>query len=152
MEKNEFSISLKLVENYLFNIDFGEFGNLLADEPEPMGGGEGPSPAALLAASVANCLCASLLFAVRKYKEDPGAIAAKITGTMDRVDGMLRVTHFDVQISLGVEGASLVNIDKVLSQFENFCTITQSVRRGIEIDVSVNDSEGKVLNTVKATT
>jgi len=152
VEKNEFSISLKLVENYLFNIDFGEFGNLLADEPEPMGGGEGPSPAALLAASVANCLCASLLFAVRKYKEDPGAIAAKITGTMDRVDGMLRVTHFDVQISLGVQGASLVNIDKVLSQFENFCTITQSVRRGIQIDVSVSDSEGKVLNTVKATT
>ncbi|MDX1492110.1 MAG: OsmC family protein [Pseudohongiellaceae bacterium] len=145
MSEKQFSISLRLVENYLFNIDFGEFGNLLADEPEPIGAGEGPNPAAMLAASVANCLCASLLFAVRKYKEDPGEINAKITGTMGRIDGLLRITHFSVDINLGVASDTLQNIDKVLTQFENFCTVTQSVRRGIAVDVNVSDSEGKSL-------
>ena len=66
MSENQFTLSIKRVENYLFQLDFGEFGNILADEPEPLGGGEGPSPSAMLAASVANCLSASLIFALSK--------------------------------------------------------------------------------------
>lgn len=152
MDSKEFSITLKQVENYLFNIDFGEFGNLLADEPEPLGGGEGPNPATLIAAGVANCLCASLLFSVRKYKEEPGEISARITGTMGRVDGMLRITHFDVEIQFGAAASSLAHIDKVLAQFENFCTVTQSIRRGIPVAVSIKDGDGSILHTSNSAT
>ena len=73
MDDSQFTLSLKRIENFLFQIDFGAFGNVLTDEPEPLGGGEGPNPSAMLAAAVANCLSASLLFALRKHKEDPGA-------------------------------------------------------------------------------
>jgi hypothetical protein len=42
----------------------------LTDEPPPLGQGAGPNPSRLLAASVANCLSASLLFALRKFNPD----------------------------------------------------------------------------------
>ena len=64
-DNNQFSIQVQLIEDYLFKIDFGEFGDVLTDEPPPLGGGEGPNPARLVAAAVGNCLCASLLFSLR---------------------------------------------------------------------------------------
>ena len=142
MEEKTFSVKLKLLENYLFQIDFGEFGNVLTDEPEPIGGGEGPSPTAMLAASVANCLSASLLFALRKYKQDPGEINATVTGTVARVEKYQRVTKLTVQIHLAVASDSLADLDKAVSQFENFCTVTESVRHGIPVEVEILDNAG----------
>lgn len=69
-------VNLKLVEGYKFEVDFGDFGTITTDEPEPLGTGSGPSPSQLLAAAVANCMAASLMFAVRKYKGDPGQMSA----------------------------------------------------------------------------
>lgn len=142
MEEKTFSVKLQLLENYLFQIDFGEFGNVLADEPEPIGGGEGPSPTALLAASVANCLSASLLFALRKYKQDPGDISATVTGTIARVEKYQRVTKLSVQIHLAVAREALADLDKAVSQFEHFCTVTESVRHGIPVEVEILDNAG----------
>lgn len=141
----EFSISLKLEQNYQFLIDFGEFGDLLADEPEPLGQGEGPNPSRLLAASVANCLSASLLFAIRKFKEDPGELSATTKGSMTREDGRWRITKLEVCLNLGVKAEDLSHLERVLSQFEDFCVVTQSVRQGINVEVSVVDVEGKAL-------
>ncbi len=137
----EFKIKLKLLENYLFQIDFGEFGNLLVDEPPPLGEGEGPNPSALLAASVANCLSASLLFAIRKYKEDPGSIVAEISGQLERDENnRLRIYKMSVDIHLASE---VKHIERAMAQFENFCIVTQSVRNGIEVDVRVLTKDGK---------
>lgn len=72
-----FSVKLELLENYIFKVDFGDFGDILTDEPAPLGNGEGPNPSRLIAAGVANCLCASLLFALRKFKDSPPAFAPK---------------------------------------------------------------------------
>ncbi|HET8695649.1 MAG TPA: OsmC family peroxiredoxin, partial [Aquabacterium sp.] len=40
---------------------------------------------------------------------------------------------------------SLQHLDRVLDQFEAFCTVTQSVGQGIPVKVMVSDSEGKQL-------
>jgi organic hydroperoxide reductase OsmC/OhrA len=98
-----------------------------------------------LAASVANCLAASLMFAVRKYKEEPGKVRAEVHGTMERVEGRQRITKMKVRLELGNAAANIPHIERVLSQFENFCVVTQSVRSGIAVDVEVVDSEGAVL-------
>lgn len=142
MKDNQFCVKLKLIENYLFQIDFGEFGNLLTDEPAPMGGGEGPDPASLLAAAVVNCLSASLMFAFRKYKDDAGELTATVTGTFGRVGKYQRVTQLNVQMQLGAARADLPNLDKVVSQFENFCTVTESVRNGVPVTIAIVDSKG----------
>ena len=56
--------------DYRFEVDFKTPGQplLLTDEPAPLGGGAGPNPARLLGAAVANCLAASLLFSLRKFR------------------------------------------------------------------------------------
>ncbi|MGH1470891.1 MAG: OsmC family protein [Cellvibrionaceae bacterium] len=117
----------------------------MTDEPEPLGGGEGPNPSQMLAASVGNCLAASLLFASRKYGDDPGEISATIEGSVERVNKRLRITNISVKLQLDDNVDRLPNIEKALNQFEDFCVVTQSVRSGINVDVSVTDNEGKKL-------
>jgi organic hydroperoxide reductase OsmC/OhrA len=144
-EKHEktFSVSMKLLEKYLFEVDFGEFGNIMTDEPPPLGDGEGPNPSAMLAAAVANCMSASLLFALRKYQDDPGELRATVTGTVERVEKYLRVTAMHVEIHLGKNASLLPALPKVMSQFENFCVVTQSVRHGVPVTVDVVDAAGE---------
>ncbi len=145
-ESNSFSVQLRLLSGYKFEIDFGDAGQLLSDEPPPLGAGEGPNPSRLLAAAVANCLAASLLFAVRKFKEDPGQVQAKVAGELERQDGRWRIGKLQVDLQLGTDAAVIPHLERALSQFENFCVVTQSVRQGIEVAVQVRDSAGKLLH------
>lgn len=137
-------VDLKQLEDYRFAIRFGDnLPELIVDEPAPTGAGAGPSPLQLLAASVGNCLCASLLFALRKFKHQPEPItctASAVTGRNEQ--GRLRVSSIKAVLTLGVPGRSLAHIDRVLDQFEAFCTVTQSVGLGIPITVEVWDSTG----------
>ena len=143
-DNNQFSISLELVEDYLFKIDFGEFGDVLTDEPPPLGSGEGPNPARLVAAAVGNCLCASLLFSLRKQKDTPGQVRATVKGEMARLDGRWRIGKLDVVMQ--VENPdSLPHLPQALEKFEDFCVVTQSIRSGIPVNVRVEDSQGNTL-------
>lgn len=147
MSEQSFSVSVKVLEHYVFQVDFGDFGRIITDEDAPLGTGEGPNPARMLAASVVNCLTASLLFAIRKYKGDPGEVTATIKGSVTRVDKRMRIESLDATLQLDADPALLPELDKALAQFENFCTVTQSVRAGIEVKVSVVDKSGKVLHS-----
>ena len=140
-----FEVKLNLIDNYKFEVDFGEFGQIITDEHEPVGHGEGPGPSQLLAASVANCLAASLMFAIRKYKQEPGQVSATVRGDTERVDGRLRITGMQVELHLGQAADSIDKLERALEQFENFCVVTQSVRNGIQVDVTVLDEDGQVL-------
>lgn len=144
-EQREFSVSLTLLQGYKFEVDFGEFGQLFSDEPAPLGEGDGPNPSRLLAASVANCLAASLMFAIRKFKEEPGKVSATVNGALERHDGRWRIGKLDVQLQLGNSAQHLPHLERALAQFEDFCVVTQSVRQGIEVSVSVTDSDGTLL-------
>ena len=144
-DEKTFSVKLELVENYVFKVDFGDFGDIVTDEPEPLGNGEGPNPGRLLAAAVANCLAASLMFAIRKFKEDPGQVKADVKATMARVDGLWRIPRIEVALQLGNTAEAITHLPRVLEQFENYCIVTQSVRNGIAVDVQVRDGNGQVV-------
>lgn len=144
-EDKTFRVRLDLLEDYVFKIDFDEFGYILSDEPAPLGSGEGPNPARLLAAATANCLCASLLFALRKKKQQPQDISAEATGQITREDGRWRISRLEVVLSLDDEALDPGVLEQALAQFEDFCIVTQSVRQGIQVDVSVQNRQGKVL-------
>lgn len=143
-DHNQFSIRLELMEDYLFKIDFGEFGDVLTDEPPPLGKGEGPNPARMVAAAVGNCLCASLLFALRKKKDQPGNIQATVTGQLERIDGRWRIGKLDVVMQVA-NPDSLSHLPSALEQFEDFCVVTQSIRQGIPVNVTVQDTAGNSL-------
>lgn len=130
--------------DYRFLVDFGgAIPNMMADEPPPLGEGTGPSPSDFLLAGVANCLTASLLFALRKFKQDAGTLTATATARIDRnEEKRLRVQEISVAITLGKAGREVEQLEKILSQFEAFCTVSMSVRQGIPIVVTVDDAEG----------
>ncbi len=143
---HEVSVTVRQQSDFQFLIDFGGIAKLQADEPPPLGKGEGPTPNHLLAAAVGNCLSASLLFALRKYKQDPGGITTTATCTIDRNEqGRLRVQRIDVRIRFGRAAAELAHLDRALAQFEEFCTVTQSVRGGVDVHVRVEDAQGTAL-------
>ena len=146
-DTQQFSFTLEQQEDFAFLIRFDQdIPPLLSDEPPPLGKDAGPNPSRLLAASVANCLSASLLFALRKFKNNPGPITTVVTAHLDRNEAKrLRVGSVDVMIQVDAPADSLEHLDRVLDQFEDFCVVTQSVRSGFPVHVSVRDAAGKVL-------
>ncbi|WP_267222232.1 OsmC family protein [Dyella silvae] len=141
-------ITLEQIADYEFKVRFDDTAipDLITDETSPLGHDGGPNPSRLLAAAVANCLSASLLFALRKYKNAPGTIGAKAKATLARNEhGRWRITHISVDLQLADKAELLDHLDRVLAQFEDFCIVTQSVRQGISVDVSVRDGDGNTL-------
>jgi uncharacterized OsmC-like protein len=119
---------------------------LLSDEPAPMGQSAGPSPVELLASAVGTCLSNSLLFALRKFKQQPEPLQCEVEAVVGRnAEGRMRVQTLSAKLTLGVAAASLERLDRVLDQFESYCTVTQSVRRAIPVTVSVYDALGEQL-------
>lgn len=146
-ESHQFSFSLEQQDEFAFLIRFDkDIPPLLTDEPPPLGKDAGPNPARLIAAGVANCLSASLLFALRKHKNQPGPITATVTAHMERnEEKRLRIAGMDVVIQVDTPADCLDQLDKVIDQFEDFCVVTQSVRAGFPVNVTVRDGDGKVL-------
>ncbi len=144
---NEFLVILEQLQDYHFAIHFGEGKPvLIADEAPPLGVGAGPTPGQLLMAAVANCMADSLLFALRKFKQSPEPLRAEASADLGRnTEGRLRILAIHVTLRLGVPAAGLMHLDRVLSQFESFCTVGQSVAQGIPVLVKVTDSSGTVL-------
>lgn len=148
MSESLVTVRLTQRRDYQFDNQFdngsgGAVPTLLTDEPAPLGEGAGPSPIQLLCAAVGNCLSASLLFSVRKYKEEPGAIACEVQAEVGRnADKRLRVLGLTARLTLGVPAGGLAHIDRVLAGFEEFCTVTASVRAAIPVTVQVFDAQG----------
>lgn len=141
-------VSLEQQGNYSFLVHFDEaqIDDLLTDEPEPLGNGAGPNPARLLLAALANCLSASLLFALRKFHNQPGRLRAEATARMERnAAGHWRIPKAWVELHLAEGADQHQQLPRILEQFENFCIVTQSVREGIEVAVTVKDAQGCVL-------
>lgn len=146
--EQSFEVTLEQVSDYEFRVRFDDTAipDLITDETSPLGRDAGPSPSRLMATAVANCLAASLLFALRKFKNTPGKIGAKSRLTMGRNEhGRLRITHIGVELQLADKAEVLEHLDRVLAHFEDFCIVTQSVRQGIAVDVSLRDGEGALL-------
>lgn len=144
MSESNIHVQLQQKQDYQFDISFGAgIPVLLGDEPAPLGAGQGPSPMQLLAAAVGNCLSDSLLFALRKFKQAPEPLRCDVQAEEGRnAEGRLRVLSIKAVLTLGVPAASLQHLERVLSQFEAYCTVTQSVAQGIPVSVEVVDALG----------
>lgn len=140
-------VTLTQQQDYQFRIEFeGNMPALISDEPAPLGGGTGPSPVQMLSAAVGNCLSDSLLFALRKFKQTPEPLHCTVDAEIGRNEQKrLRVLKMTAALHLGVPASSLEHLDRVLDQFEAYCTVTQSVGQGISIEMQVFDSTGKRL-------
>lgn len=140
MDRNDFSVTLTLRHGMQFAAQFDEPGLplLVMDEPPPLGEGSGPNAARVLAAAVGNCLSASLLFCLKKQRLTLNGMRARVKGTLERNEhGRLRIAGLQAQLHPDLAPDDRARMARCLELFEDFCIVTQSVRRGITVDVSV---------------
>ncbi|MBE7419895.1 MAG: OsmC family protein [Ideonella sp.] len=145
MNEERVTVQLAQRQHYQFDNRFGApIPALLTDLPPPLGAGAGPSPEHLLASAVGNCLSASLLFALRKFNpQAAGRIGAEVTIETGRnAERRLRVTGLHARITIGDDVSAYRNLDRALAGFEDFCTVTASVRTSIPVAVQVFDARG----------
>jgi len=146
-EKEPLSLTLDHIEGFEFETHFDwDVPALLLDEPEPIGHRKGPNAARLVAAAVGNCLSASLLFCLEKARMELKDMSTAVKGFLERNErGRLRLVRLDVHITLDVEGEKPPRVSRCLELFEDYCVVTGSIRKAIEVNVLVADPQGTTL-------
>ena len=132
---------VQLVDGYRFTATFPDVPGanpITLDEAAPLGTGAGPTPAGLLAAAIGGCLSASLTLCLNKARLDPDAVNAHVTARMGQnASGRIRIEAIDVDLTPCFAGADSSGFDRCKALYEDFCIVTESVRRGIPVNVHV---------------
>jgi len=103
MESSTLTIELTQRADYCFEARFDNpaIPALVTDEPPPLGADNGPNPVRLLGTAVANCLAASLLFALRKFRIDMEPLRAIATVAVRRnAQNRQRIGHIGIDLHL----------------------------------------------------
>ncbi len=114
----DFTLHLEQDHDYEFRVKFDWPGvpELLLDEPDPLGHKRGP-------------------------------IKAEVTGRLERNErGRYRIDGLEVAIEMSDDASAIQHFDRCAEQFEDFCIVTESIRKGIPVKVKVTDSTGRVVH------
>lgn len=133
-------LHLELQEGYRFSVDMGKgMARLVMDEPEPLGQGAGPNPSAVLGAAVADCLSASLLFCLRRAHIDVTGMTTDVEVVPVRNEaGRLRIGTVAVHVRPVLSAQGAARASRCHEIFEDYCVVTESVRAGIDVEVTVD--------------
>ncbi len=132
-------VHLELEDGYRARVVFDDGRHeLVMDEPPPLGEGAGPNASSVLGAAVAHCLSASLLFCLRKAHADVEGMGADAEVSLGRNDrGRLRVKTIRIELHPRMAPGSEGRGRRCLELFEDYCVVTEAVRDGIDVDVTV---------------
>lgn len=134
-------IELDLIGGYAQRVNWGVPGapSLIIDEPAPLGEGTGPSPGRVLAAALASCLGASLVFCLKRSRIDVLGLHTTASTELARNEqGRLRVRSITVQLDPVIALDQQPRMARCLEMFEDYCVVTASVRPSVTVNVSVN--------------
>jgi uncharacterized OsmC-like protein len=136
---NRFDVRVEQLEGFAFAVRFDkpQYAELRMDEPAPLGHDEAPNPARILAAAIGNCLAASLVFCMKKANVPLKGVTADVGVEIVRNEARrLRIGKVDVTLHTALP-ADHPALTSCLGTFEDYCIVTQSVRRGIDVTVRV---------------
>jgi len=117
--------------------DKEQYEDLYLDEPAPLSGDEAPNATRILAAAIGNCLAASLMFCMQKKGQKLEHASADVEMQIVRNEQKrLRVGKVKVTLKpdVAADNEALV---ACRDRFEDFCTVTQSIRDGIDVDLVI---------------
>ncbi len=149
--ERHFAVKLTHQKNYQYLSQASEGGRLhgkpyLSDEPDPVGDAAGPSTPALLASALGHCLSASLLEALKHaHVEILGYETDAVAVVKPNKEGKPRIERVDVTLRPRV-AQRYPRMQRCEETFENYCTVTQSVKTGVEVRIQVDwqiESENK---------
>ena len=136
-------VGLTLEEGMIFKCDLGSMkvkdcyiDEAHKDEVDMLG----PNPSRMLAFAILGCLSASFIFCLQKKNFSLDDLKAEAEVSFGRSEkGFWRITKIDVNIDAKVENPeSLKRAEQCRKMYEDYCTVTQSVRKGIDINVNLN--------------
>ena len=140
MSEKTIETKLHLIEGYKFNVksDLEYIPELIVDETKPEGEGTGPNPTRLLSTAVGHCMSSSLIYCLRKARIPIKNLNTTVKTNLYRNEnGRLRIRSIDLQINLKVKEECKNRINRCLTLFEDYCTVTQSIRKGIQVNVQI---------------
>ncbi len=142
LQKMESRTTIQWIDDLKFKAEFDlpDVDELIMDEPVEIGGhGKGPNAERLISAAIGDCLCASLLFCLKKSGVTVKSMKAIVNATVERNDeDLLRLRKIDVKIQPIVgERKDINKIERCQNIFEKYCIATESLKKGIEINVEV---------------
>jgi uncharacterized OsmC-like protein len=135
-----FSLTVRLFAGYAQVADFRLPGVALLgmDEGPPRGHGWGPSPLHLLGSAIGACLGASLIQYLHDARVEVGDLRTDVTGTMRRNEkGQQRIESIHVRLSPVLTAAERDTIPLHPERLAEYGTVTESVREGIDVRVSI---------------
>ena len=141
MSEKSILTKLQRIEGYKFDVNFDVdyIPNIVADEPKPIGEGSGPNAPRLLATAVGQCMSSSLIYCLNKARIPIINLETTVkTNLYKNEKGLTRIRSIDIQIILEVYDEYKTRLNRCLAIFEDYCTVTQSIRNGIQVDVKVN--------------
>jgi uncharacterized OsmC-like protein len=133
--------TLKFLGGYRFKAEFDAAGipDMVVDELAPLGEGTGPNPTRLLSVAVGHCLSSSLLYCLQKARVKVKNIQTVIRANVKKNEqGYRRIKNIEVKIDLDVDEEDKARVPRCIEIFENYCTVTESVRKGISVNVSIS--------------
>ncbi len=150
MVEPTFEVKMTQIGEMQFKAEFdvGKWEPVFFDEPETVPGGKGeyPNASRMLAASVLNCLSASLNFCLMKSRIPADKIRGVIKGTLARNEnGRWRIKSLEAKLI-----AHYDNVDETIKHkferckniFFDFCIVSASIKEGIDIKVEAELEEG----------
>ncbi len=143
-ERTETKVSVSWNRDLIFTVKFDGLGvpDVCVDETNKDEAAMlGVTPTRLLASAVATCLSSSFLFCMSKRSVPIDGFSATARATTARdADGRLRVQEIAVDLRPETtDPTALKRLAECKKVFEKFCTVTESVRKGIKVVVNVNE-------------
>jgi organic hydroperoxide reductase OsmC/OhrA len=112
---------------------------LKADELPPQGSGDGVNATRLLGAAIGNCLSSSLAFCLSRSKIELKSMRTEVEVKNARNEqGRLRVKQMKVDLYPELKSSGDSDRSRKCQEiFQDYCTVTESVRKGILVEVNV---------------
>ena len=140
LSEKSFVTKLQMIDNYKFNVhsDLDYIPDFVVDETKPDGEGTGPNPTRLLSAAVGHCMSSSLIYCLKKARIPVQNMNTTVKTNLYRNEnGRLRIQSIDIQIELKVSKEDESRVHRCLDLFEDYCTVTQSIRKGVKVNITV---------------
>lgn len=118
-------------------------GELLMEEPAPMGPGHGPEAVSAFVASATYCMASSLNYYLAKARVVPEELSAKGHVEMRLTEDMFRrIDRMDIDIHIVVTERERKRLVRALERFTRLCIITESIKGSFPINVRVRHPWG----------
>jgi uncharacterized OsmC-like protein len=134
------------MENIAFKVNIKDYPEFIMDEPKEFHGNDkGPSAGEFLLVSIAGCQGVSFKFCLQKFGIETEYMIVHVESKMSHVwheefdREILNIVHINVLIDVKLKDPEdQEDLLECFNVFQKYCVVTTSIRRGIPVDVKLN--------------